>query len=62
MIGTPIALYRDIRKREFKMMNDILIVSDCCGAEMTPVHAEHGLCPSCGEHCEADVQIWPIPQ
>ena len=34
------------------MMNDILIVSDCCGAEMTPIHAEHGVCPQCGEHCE----------
>lgn len=44
------------------MMNEILIVSDCCGAELTPIHAEHGVCPKCGEHCQADVQIWPIPE
>lgn len=29
------------------------MVSDCCGVEMDPIQVEHGICPQCGEHCEA---------
>jgi len=49
-------------KRRKKMQNDILIVSDCCGEMMTPICAEQGVCPRCGEHCEAEIEVWPIPE
>jgi hypothetical protein len=29
-------------------------VSDCCGANMDAIQAEHGICPRCGEHCESE--------
>jgi hypothetical protein len=30
-----------------------MIVSDCCGVEMDGILMDHGICPDCGEHCEA---------
>lgn len=30
-----------------------MIVSDCCGVEMDGIMMDHGICPDCGEHCEA---------
>ncbi len=43
-------------------MDEILIASDCCGTAMPTIYwAEHGVCPSCGEHCGVDMQIWTIP-
>jgi hypothetical protein len=36
-----------------------VIVSYCCGVEMTPLQEEYGICPKCLEHCETETQIWP---
>lgn len=44
------------------MKNDVYVASDCCGVPMTWECAEHGICPQCGEHCEAIVEIVPIPE
>lgn len=44
------------------MRNEIFILSDCCGASLTPASAEHGICPQCGEHCEAVVESFPIEE
>lgn len=32
---------------------ETMVVSDCCGEHLDAVQAEFGLCPRCGEHCEA---------
>jgi hypothetical protein len=44
------------------MENEVYVASDCCGVHMTMECAELGICPRCGEHCEAVVEIVPIPQ
>ena len=30
----------------------VILMSDCCCADMTSLQAEYGICPNCFDHCE----------
>lgn len=32
----------------------VYFTSDCCGAEMTFLQTDYGICPQCCEHCEVN--------
>ena len=40
------------------LYTEILSHSDCCGEQMTGEQVDYGICPCCGEHCEAIFQEW----